>query len=349
MTMNSAEFEAGRGTAAASVLKRIFSHRESGVFLALVAMIIIMSFGSPYFLKEQNVFNVMRNMSSIMVMAIGMTMIIITGGIDLSIGATLAVTSMIAARMMVNDAGDTFLTGFSPVPAFAAAIVYGLLSGIVIGLIITKLDINPFITTLGVLSINRGLAFLFATGIKGTVATNIPVKNELILFIGIGRVSFLGFEIPMQVIIMIILVVLFSLFLKYTVLGRQIYAVGANSEAARLTGVNVTMVKIFVYTVTGVLCTLAGFMNMGLVASSVTNAGVGTELDVIAAVAIGGASMSGGEGTILGTVIGAAIMAILRNAFVLLHLPIYLQTVSIGIVIILAVAIDGWRRRRATK
>lgn len=348
MATNSADIDLGKGASAVPMWKRIFGHRESGVFLALVAMIVVMSFGSPYFLKEQNIFNVLRNMSSIMVMAIGMTMIIITGGIDLSVGATLAVTSMIAARMMVDDAGGTFLTGYSPVWAFLAAFAYGLLSGVMIGLIITKLDISPFISTLGVLSINRGLAFLFATGIKGTVATNIPVKNQLILFIGIGRVNFLGFEIPMQVIIMAILVVLFSLFLKYTVLGRQIYAVGANSEAARLTGVNVTMIKVFVYTVTGVLCTLAGFMNMGLVASSVTNAGVGSELDVIAAVAIGGTSMSGGEGTILGTVIGAAIMAILRNAFVLLHLPIYLQTVSIGIVIILAVAIDGWRRRRTT-
>ena len=150
---------------------------------------------------------------------------------------------------------------------------------------------------------------------------------------------------PVPVIEMFVLVIIFSLFLRYTVLGRQIYAVGSNEQAARLSGVPVNLVKLFVYTITGTLAALSGIMTAGLLATSATNAGVGTELDVIAAVVIGGASLAGGEGTIIGAIIGAAIMAVLRNAFILLKFPIYMQTISIGVVIILAVAIDQLRRR----
>ncbi len=327
-----------------STWKRLFQRRETGVFFALVVLVVYMSMQSPYFLGQENIFNVLRNMSSITVMAIGMTMIIVTGGIDLSIGSTLGITSMLAARMML-PAADVFLTGHSPWLAIPAALILGALIGLVNGLIITKLNVNPFITTLGMLSIGRGLTYLLATGIRGTVASNIPMRNELVNFIGIGRIGWEGFQIPMPVVIMFALVVLFTLFLRYTVLGRQIYAVGSNAEAARLTGVNVHFVQIFVFTLTGFLCALAGLMNSGLVGAAVTNAGSGSEMDVIAAVIIGGTSLSGGEGTIIGAVIGAAIMAVLKNAFVLLHLPVYMQTVSIGVVIILAVALDGIRRR----
>lgn len=143
---------------------------------------------------------------------------------------------------------------------------------------------------------------------------------------------------------MAILIIVFSYFLKNTVLGRQIYAVGSNREAARLSGVNVDQVQIFAYTVTGAFCALAGIINAGLLSTAATNAGQGNELDVIAAVVIGGASLFGGEGTVLGAIIGAAIMALIRNSFVLLHLPAFLQTVSIGVVIILAVAADNLRK-----
>ncbi len=328
-----------------SILKRLVQRRETGVFFALIVLIIYMSVKSPYFLGQENIFNILRNMSSITVMTIGMTMIIVTGGIDLSIGSTLGISSMLAARMMFSS--DVFLAGYSPWLAIPCAVLLGGLIGLSNGLIITKLNVNPFITTLGMMSIGRGLTYLLATGIKGVVASNIPMKNWLVNFIGIGKIGWEGFQIPMQVVIMFALVILFSLFLQFTVLGRQIYAVGSNSEAARLTGVNVHFVQIFVYTLTGLLCSLAGLMCAGLVGATVTNAGTGSEMDVIAVVIIGGTSLSGGEGTIIGAVIGAAIMAVLKNAFVLLHLPVYLQTVSIGVVIILAVAIDGLRRRRS--
>jgi len=190
------------------------------------------------------------------------------------------------------------------------------------------------------LSMARGLTFLLSTGIKGTVSSNLPMPDEAVNFLGAGYIG----PIPFPVIELLILVIIFSLFLKHTVLGRQIYATGSNIKAAKLSGVNVDVVRIFTYAITGGLCALAGIMTAGLLGTAATNYGMGEELNVIAAVVIGGASLMGGEGTIKGAMIGAAIMAVIRNAFVLLKLPIYTQTLTIGAVIILAVATDRFRK-----
>ena len=316
-----------------SIFRRMFQSQEMGVFTALVVLIIVMSFTSPFFLKPQNIFNILRGMSTIGIMAIGQTMIIVTAGIDLSVGSMLAASAMVTARLIFLE--------YNPWFAVACGLGFGTLLGAVNGLIITKVKVNPFITTLGMLSIARGLTFLISSGLEGTVASNIPMRSEAVNFLGGGYVG----PVPFPVIEMFVLVIVFSLFLRYTVLGRQIYAVGSNEMAARLSGVPVDVAKIFVYTITGTLCALAGIMTSGLLATSATNAGQGIELDVIAAVVIGGASLMGGRGTIYGSIIGAGIMAILRNAFVLLRFPIYMQTITIGVVIILAVAIDQIRRR----
>ena len=317
-----------------SFFRRLLQTREFGVFLALVALLIVMRFLTPYFWKTDNVFNVLRGMSTIGIMAIGETMIIITGGIDLSVGSVLAASAMLTARLM-------YMGVVSPWIAVLIGIAFGTLLGAINGLIITRVKVTPFIATLGMLSIARGLAYLLASGLQGTVASNVPMRDEAVNFLGSGYVG----PVPVPVIEMVVLVIVFSLFLRSTVLGRQIYAVGSNEQGARLSGVPVNLVKLFVYTVTGALAALAGIMTAGLLETSATNAGTGSELDVIAAVVIGGASLAGGEGTIIGSIIGAAIMAVLRNAFVLLQFPIYMQTISIGVVIILAVALDQIRRR----
>lgn len=316
--------------------QRFIHSKELGVLSALAVLFIIMSISSPYFLKTNNLFNVLRNMSTIGIMSIGVTMIIITGGIDLSVGSLLAVTGMFTARMIYE--------GLPPFLGVIAGIVLGIALGAVNGTIITKLKVNPFITTLGMLSIGRGLTYLLATGLKGTVASNIPIRNEYVNFLGGGYIGI----VPFPVIEMIIMVALFTYFLKNTVTGRQIYAVGSNPEAARLSGVNSDLIQLFVYTLTGGLCGLAGIMSAGLLSTAATNAGQGTELDVIAAVVIGGASLAGGEGSIIGAIVGAAIMAVLRNSFVLLHLPAFVQTIAIGVVVVMAVAIDGLRRNKRT-
>jgi ribose transport system permease protein len=316
------------------LLRRIFRTREIGVLFALLALVLVMSFASPYFLTTQNVFNVMRGMSTIGIMAIGMTMVIVSGGIDLSVGSVAAVSAMLTARLMTYH-------GVPPWISFVLGLLTGLALGAVNGMIITRVKVNPFITTLGMMSVGRGITYLLATGLQGTVASNIPMRNEAVNFLGSGYIG----VVPFPVIEMVVLVTAFSLFLQHVVLGRQIYAVGSNEQAARLSGVNVANVRLFVYTLLGGLAAMAGVMNAGLLSTAPTNLGVGSELDVIAAVVIGGASLSGGEGTILGAVIGAAIMAVIRNAFVLLKLPIYMQTVTIGVVIILAVALDQLRKR----
>lgn len=303
--------------------------RETGVFIALVVMVIFMTFASPVFLSQGNIFNNLRNATTIAIMAIGVTMVIISGGIDLSVGSVLAVSAMVMARLFYHGAGT--------IAGLAAGLAFGVFLGVVNSQMVTRIKLPPFIATLGMLSIGRGLTVLFATGLRGSVASNISIDRTLIEFLGGG---YLG-PVPMPVIIAAVLFAFFGWFLKHTVLGRQVYAVGSNEEAARLSGVNVDRVKLFTYSVTGFLAALAGILQAGLLSTAVTNAGNGQELDVIAAVVIGGASLTGGRGSVWGALIGAMIMTVLRNSFVLLRLPGYAQTISIGVVIILAVALDA--------
>jgi ribose transport system permease protein len=318
-----------------SIFRKFIHARELGVLIALLIMCVIMSIASPYFLKTINIFNVMRNMSTIGIIAIGMSMVIITGGIDLSVGSVMALAGMITARMLYS--------GLPTLIALLIGFAVGILVGAINGFMISRLNVTPFIVTLGMLSIARGLTVFFATGIKGVgVASNIKINNQFVEFIGGGYIG----PIPVPVIIMFVLVFAFSYFLNNTALGRHIYAIGSNEEAARLTGVNVNHVKIFVYTLVGMLCALAGIISCGLLSTAATNIGTGTELDVVAAVVIGGASLKGGKGSIAGSIFGAAIMAVLRNSFVLLKMPGYMQTISIGVVIVLAVTLDTIRIKK---
>ncbi len=313
--------------------KNFYQRPESSVLLCLVILIVLMGiFKTDTFLSVSNFFNMLKGMSSVGIMAIGMTLIIITAGIDLSVGSIMAVSTMATARLLAE--------GFHPVLALLGGFGIGVLLGVINGLIITKIKVNPFITTLGMLSMGRGLAyFLTIVATEKSVASNISIDNAFILFIG-G--AYLG-PIPVQVIIMLVLVVISSFLLNYTVLGRQIYAVGSNEEAARLSGVNVTKVKVFVYATCGALCALAGLIEAGMLSTAATSAGMGIELDVIAAVVIGGASLMGGRGSIWGAILGAAIIAVIHNSFVQLRLPSYVQTITIGAVIILAVSLDQLR------
>lgn len=310
-------------------LRKYLKIREVNILLALIFIVIIMSAASPYFLKQDNIFNVLRGMSTIGIIAIGQTMVIITGGIDLSVGSLMAVSSMLTARLITVHGGN-------PLLAVICGLSFGLFLGTVSGVIITRFKINPFITTLGMLSVGRGLTYLLATGVKGSVASNIPMQNESIIFLGSG---YLG-PVPFSVVLLLFLVIVATIFLNRTVPGRYIYAVGSNERSARLSGVPVNKIRVFVYAITGFFCALAGIIMTGRLSTAATNIGVGSELDVIAAVVIGGASLQGGEGTVTGAVIGATIMAIVRNAFVLLNIPNHFQTITIGVVIVLAVGLD---------
>jgi len=250
------------------------------------------------------------------------------------VGSVLAVGAVLTARLMTYD-------GLNPWLAVAVGLAAGGALGLVNGVLVTKARIVPFIATLGTLSIARGLAFLLATGGAGSVASNVPMRDPGVAFLGAGYIG----PVPVPVILMLLFVGVAAVLLSRTVLGRQIYAVGSNARAARLSGISVERVQLVTYVVAGVLSAIAGVVTTGLLSTASTNLGQGVELDVIAAAVIGGTSLSGGEGTVIGTLIGAAIMAVVRNAFVLLGLPLYLQVMIIGVVILLAVGLDRRRRR----
>ena len=313
-------------------MARLLAVREAGVLGALVVLCIVLSFASPYFFTLRNIFNVLQGMSTIGIMAVGATMVLVSGGLDLSVGSVLAVGAVLTARLMTYQ-------GLNPWLAAGAGMGAGLVFGLVNGVLVTRARIVPFIATLGTLSVGRGLAFLLATGPAG-VASNVPMRDAGVGFLGAGYVG----PVPMPVILMVVVVTAAAVFLGNTVLGRQIYAVGSNLRAARLCGIDVDRVQCFTYVVAGGLSALAGIINTGLLSTASTNLGQGIELDVIAAAVIGGTSLIGGEGSVVGTLFGAAIMAVVRNAFVLLGLPLHFQTMIIGVVILLAVGLD--RRRR---
>ncbi|HET7457453.1 MAG TPA: ABC transporter permease [Gemmatimonadaceae bacterium] len=320
-------------TTTSTMLRRFAGARETFVFAALVILCVVVSLASPYFFTARNLFNVLQGMSTIGIMAIGMTMVLVAGGLDLSVGSILAVGAVLTARLMTYG-------GVHPWLAVLCGLAAGVAFGAVNGLLVTKVRIVPFIATLGTLSVGRGLAFLLATGLAGSVASNVPMRDRGVAFLGGG---YLG-PVPVPVVIMLVLVALAAAFLDNTVLGRQIYAVGSNPRAARLSGIAVDRVQLFTYVASGALCALAGVISAGLLSTASTNLGAGVELDVIAAAVIGGTSLQGGEGTVYGALFGAAIMAVVRNAFVLLGLPLHFQTMIIGVVILLAVGLDRLRR-----
>ena len=315
-------------------MRHALAVREAGVLVALVVLCVGLSFASPYFFTLRNVFNVLQGMSTIGIMAVGTTIVLIAGGLDLSVGSVLAVGAVLTARLMTYD-------GLNPWLAVAVGLAAGGALGLVNGALVTKARIVPFIATLGTLSIARGLAFLLATGGAGSVASNVPMRDPGVAFLGAGYVG----PVPVPVILMLLFVGIAAVLLSRTVLGRQLYAVGSNARAARLSGISVERVQLVTYVVAGVLSAIAGVVTTGLLSTASTNLGQGVELDVIAAAVIGGTSLSGGEGTVIGTLIGAAIMAVVRNAFVLLGLPLHLQVMIIGVVILLAVGLDRRRRR----
>lgn len=309
-----------------ALVKRLMAQRETSVFLALFFLCLGLSFASPYFLRQQNIFSVLRQISAIAIMAVGEALIIITGGIDLSVGSQLGLMGVLTAVFAAMGLPWFLVLGL--------VLLCGLLLGAVNGLLVTKVNITPFIVTIGMMSIARGLALMITGGMP------IHVDNA-INFVGGG---YLG-PIPFSVIVMALVAAIGVVFATKTLSGRNVYAVGNNDRAAELSGIRVHRVKIMVYSITGALCALAGIIIAGTLNSADPNSGKGYEMDVIAAVILGGTSLTGGEGSIQGVIIGAALMGVLRNAFVLLNISAYLQIVTIGVVIIGAVAIDSLRKR----
>jgi ribose transport system permease protein len=303
--------------------------------LGVILLFAILTGSPARYLSGANLRVVLAQTVIVAIGAIGMTMIIVSGGIDLSVGAVIALSSVVAA-IALRD-------GWVPIAALGAGIVAGGIVGLINGLAITTLRVVPFIATLGMLGIARGVAKYVAD--QQTVNPPATWLNEL-------AVTFPSHDWMLfapGVWIAIILAALMALVLRNAVFGRRIFALGSNEAAARACGINTSRLKIEIYALAGLFFGLAGVMQMSRLRQGDPTVAVGVELDVIAAVVIGGASLSGGEGSIAGAMIGALVMAFLRNGSQQMGWPNYVQEIIIGVVIVLAVAADRWRASRAAE
>jgi len=306
---------------------------SAGALAGLIVLCIALSIMSPYFLKIENIMNIARQSAINSLIAVGMLLAILTGGIDLSVGSVLALSTVIMAILVKNFS-------LNPILGIIVCLGIGAFLGFLNGIMLTKLHLpHPFISTLGMMNIARGLALIIT---KATPISGFPKSIQYFgsAFIGIIPVSFL---------LVIVVYIIYHIFLTKTPTGRYIYAVGGNPEAARLSGINVEKILIIVYTLSGLMAAVGGLVLVGRVNAAYPLAGLGYELDAIAAVIIGGASFMGGIGTVWGTLIGSMIMAVLRNGLNLLGVSAEWQTVAIGAVIVGAVYIDVLRRRAEAK
>ena len=292
----------------------------------------------PVFLKMSNLMLILNMISVIAIIAIGMTMVIITTGIDLSVGSLIAFSGVIVAcsarELGVNpDSGILLLIG-CVLLGIAGCGLLGAFSGVMV----TAFGIHPFIVTLSIMSIARGMSFIIADG-----PSDVVIETESYRFLG-GESSLMG--IPNSVILMMLLYVLAHLLMTRTVLGRHIYAVGGNREAAHLSGVPVKRVLIIVYTICGALAGLGGVVNSSLHGAGSAKSGLGYELQIIAAVVVGGTSLAGGSGNIMGTLVGALILGVIANGMNLTGVTTYPQMVVFGLLILVAVLIDQLKNRK---
>jgi inositol transport system permease protein len=320
-------------------------------FAPLIFLIVLMAgfaIAEPRFLSPLNLFNVLRQVSIYGLLAVGMTFVILTAGIDLSIGSLVAFCGLVAAAVAKGGISNRFnvgagqdVLGYGWELAALAAIAVGILGGFLQGFAITRLKVPPFVVTLGGMSAFRGAALLFAAG--G------PISGFPPDFVWWGQGRILG-QVPVPVICFLVFAILAHIVLRYTRYGRQVYAVGGNPEAARLSGLNVRRVTLSVYVIMGFFAGLGSFVLAARLNSAEAVAGTGYELTVIASVVIGGTSLFGGVGSIFGTVIGTILIGVLLNGLVLLDVSSYVQQIIIGIIIVLAVAFDTFAksRRRTT-
>lgn len=296
-----------------------------GTAISLFVLIGIVSAINPKFLTMYNILNIFRQVSIIGLISFGMTFVIITGGIDLSVGATLGLTSMIMGLMLVK--------GTSDLVAIPVALLLGVIFGGINGVLISKVKLQPFIATLATMTMFRGITMIISNGIP---AMELTKKSSILNFFSQGKIL----SIPFPMILLIVFLVVLLLLLQNTVFGRGVYAVGGNEEAARLSSIPVDKVKILVYVVSGFMSALAGVILTSRLSSAQPTAGIGFELDAIAAVVIGGTSLSGGKGKIFGTFLGVLIIGVLNNGLNIIGVSAFYQQFIKGLVILLAVILD---------
>lgn len=290
--------------------------------IGLLVLCIIIAVISPRFLTVSNVLNVLTQVSVNAILAIGMSFVIITGGIDLSVGSVLAITGAVVATFAK--------TGGNILPGVIAAIIIGAAIGLANGLLVSKGKVQAFIVTLATMTIFRGVTYVYTNG------NPISGLGENISFI--GNSSIFGVPLPIFFIIIVLLIAWYAL--NQTRFGRYIYALGGNEDSARLSGINTDKIKTLVYVISGITAAIAGIIVTSRIGSASPNAGTGFELDAIAAVVLGGTSLAGGEGKVTGTIIGALIIGVLNNGLNLMGVNPFYQAIAKGLVILLAVLLD---------
>ncbi len=304
------------------ILRAFIDIRELSLLMMIALIIIVMANLNPYFLSVSNFRAMSVGMAPTAIIVIGMAILLASGGFDLSVGSVMALSSTVVAMLM--------LAGFSIPVAVLAALAVGAVAGACNGFLITGLNINPLIATLGTMSIARGIALVLTEGFS---LSSLPKE-----FGWIGKTAWAG--IPVLVLLMLALVILFDLAVRHTRFFRQVYFIGANEKAAMLSGIPVGRVRIIAYVLTGILAALAGVLLASRLMSGTPTAGSGIELQVLAAAVIGGASLRGGEGTILGAFLGVVFVALINNSMTMLAVSIYWQMIVIGGVLVSAVALD---------
>ena len=309
-----------------NVFKKMTSFREFGVLVALLALVVIFAFSSPIFLSGENMLNITRQVSVVSLLAIGMTLVIVTGGIDLSVSAVIAAGGIITASAMRD-------MNLSIPVAIIMGLSAGIITGIVNGVLIALLNMPAFITTMGTMTIIRGLGFIY-TGAY-------PVYGLPAAFKTLGQ-GYVGI-VPIPTIIFVAVALIASFILRKTVFGRHIYAIGGNESAAKLAGIRVPRIKIAVYILSGFIASIAAVIQAARIGAGMPTIGEGFELDAVAAAVIGGAAMSGGSGTVLGTVLGSIVLGVLSNGLSLLDVDSYVMEVIRGLVVIIAVLADQLR------
>ena len=303
--------------------------QKLGPFIALLVIAVGLSIVSHNFLTVDNLLNVMRQASINALIAFGMTLVILLGGIDLSAGSVLALSSVIIASLLTS--------GMPAGLATLAGLVAGGLMGLVNGLVISKGKVAPFIATLGSMTVLRGLALVLSNGSPLS-----SFNSDFFSLLGGGYIARL---VPIPVVLMLVMFAIFWVLLRKTVFGRHIYATGGNAESAKLSGVKVDRIQLYVYTISGVMAALAGVVLTSRLNSAQPTAGTGYELDAIAAVVLGGTSLTGGRGWIFGTLVGALLIGVLNNGLNLLDVSSFYQQVIKGGVILLAVLIDRGNKK----
>lgn len=311
-----------------NLFKQLLRRREAGIFIALVGLVVLITCFQPNFIGKGNLFLVSRQIALTAIIALGSLFVILTAGIDLSVGSTVGLSGFICGLAMA--------AGFHPILAIFAGLLTGVAVGAVNGIIVAYVGVTPFIVTLGMLYVARSTVLVLKHGDS--------VREISRGFIACGNGKLFGISVP--VLVLVAIAVACYLLLNRTIFGRQVFAVGGNEKAAALSGVNTRRVKVLTYVLSGLLSAVTGILYVARFESAQADAGKGIELDAIAAAVIGGTSLMGGEGSVAGVLIGATIMGVINSGLVMMEVSSYWQQLIIGAIIVLAAILDVVRSRK---